>query len=438
MSRRYYHIWLALAFVLATLVLGILSYINIYRPGTFALLSVPSLLAAVFFLVSDRLKQALGYITPYLGAFLYALDKRAEATAILSGIGLLASLIGSVAVLNDFIDKYRYVGLIRETVAAHMSDTDPLPDPKTLAEAFREFPSRSEVPLLLIRTGRIFAHGDNWSKFTEYQAAFINELEDLFDGTALCDLPGGSLDAVVFIAVIKLEASRFRQSDVDFAESVTEAAGKSLSLIDKCDATTERRIVSLLIKDTVNDLKGTLLHDTNLLSKEVADEIEALSPGAASKLMRTHAYQQYLDYVSYKDILLLSADACETDIKLKMTKEIVGEKISNIIRRYRAILSLRSVVGSGGEVLWYSTPGKLNLNRLFMAKGGFSNSINADFNKKVAEITDLQVEVEALIDAPAFKKFQTPDAWFRSTPLDLSLEGQKLKTLIDASLKGGW
>lgn len=437
MVKTYWHIYAVCVAVLLAGLAAVVAYVDIFQPGTFAVASIVSIPVMLYPILQGQVVKLYKSVEPYLADIMRFFDKHIVRTTVVSIVVALVSAIGIVIMLQSFTDKLRYVGVIRETVMSQLKATAPVPDPKLLADAFRLFPERSEVPLLLTRTSRTFSHSDNWLKFIQYQGTFLEELTDLVEGSALCSVSADGFDPVIFVAVTNVEASVGATELAQRLSDLDTASEASIALLDRCETTPERAIVSLLLKDTVNDISPDR-YDIDVLSKEVSAQLDSLDPAAAARVSRAHSYQQYLDFLAYRHVNALHANFKEPDPAKKLSDDETATMTAAIMRHYRTILSLRSVVGSSGEVLWFTTPGKLNLNRLFMERGGFSNSVNAQFTQRVSELTDLAEEINTLIDAPAFRSFQTPAVWFKATPLDLSLEGSKLKSLTDATLKDGW
>lgn len=436
MKNTYSHVWLATTASGLILIFAAIWYLDTHRPELFTLGTVLGILLAIGPIIFDYLKELIRLGTPYLGDLIGIVDKFPRLVICVSLFAILASGYGISVMLNGIVDRYRYVGAIRSMVRAHISETVQLPDPAVLAQAFVKFPSRREVPLLLVRTSRIFSHGDNWSQFIKYQGEFVSNLGAYLDGSEICNAGDGSFDPVIFAAVVNLESGASADHGTDGAkEKIAKAAKKSLELLDRCHKSTERNIVSLLIKDTVNDLTNSDRYPVAELEKALTTEIEGLAANQAASLMRTHTYQQFLDFLCYRDIKHIVEDQRGNNHIKNKEKEV---KINTIVRRYRAILSLRAVTGADGDVLWYTTPGKLNLYRAFMSEGGFYNTVNTEYVLMIRELDNLNKEMKALMAAPAFKRFLMPAAWFRATPLDLSLEGAQLKTLTDGWLKKGW
>ena len=365
----------------------------------------------------------------------------------ISLVGIILSFCGILIVSASLWKRYQYLNLVYPTVTALQPENAKLPNPIDLASAFALYPERKEVPVLLVRSSRIFAHGDNWLKFIEFQTLFADQIWKLMDKDVLCNANGQYHDPVRFVALVTMEAGVVLQDGKQVYDDKTiKAADRSLDLLEHCNGgRIERLILKMRIQDYVNTLNMEQNESTNTsqfysidnILKKIEEGIDALPPEINLNLYRTHAYQEYLDFAAYRTIKKIAL-APNSNALLCEELNDAPEDIKVIIRQYRKLLSLRSETGQHGEISWYTSPGKLNLYRLFMAVGGFSNSINEEFVETVKLIPCLDSRVNKLLHSPEFEPFQKPDAWFRATPLDKTLKGAKLKTAFYQWMTTGW
>lgn len=403
---------------------------------TAAIFSIAAILSA---LLSSFLRRAWKDIVGNVRGILDVLDRHRAATIAISAIASTMAVYGVHTLSSDYLERYRYLNIMYRTVSALQSEIAKLPDPAELGTAFALYPGRKEVPVLLIRTSRVFAYDDNWSSFIEYQNRFVTQIWNLMTKDDMCRSQSIHHDPVVFVAVVTVEAGVvLKEGEMTRDERFMKAARKSLDLLDSCPKTVERRILALRIRNAICTLDENCGFNIEELRVQIRDDIGALAPEERASLLRTHAYQEFLDSEAYMNMKYIRMVASSKRWWLSEGKAQFSERVERIIGNYKAILSLRSVLGSDGEIYWYTGPGKLNLYRLFMEMSGPGNSINRSFVSKMGSVVALRDRVTELMRSPAFEKYMTREEWYRATPLDVSLEGAQLETSFHRWMKTGW
>ena len=104
----------------------------------------------------------------------------------------------------------------------NITGTAALPTPDDLAAAFNRYPQRREVPFIYIRASQAFAFDDNTKAFNQYAAAFlakidINNVVARYGRQSAAAPQTASIDPILFLARLEVEASRVGASSVETA-----------------------------------------------------------------------------------------------------------------------------------------------------------------------------------------------------------------------------
>ena len=419
------------------------AYFNYFKPDVLlAGTTLAGITLAASTILRGPLRRLYGILKARIGEIIPTLDRHRSTTVGLSVIVIAVSIFALQTMLVEFFDRYRYVNEVRRAVGALVSDEGELPDVEGLVTAYLTFPGRREVPAVLIRTGRIFSVGGKWEDFVRYQRTFADKLYEGFKSLPdWCLVAGIDHDPVSYVATTYLESSvaleKGQPISTEEFKSRTKLALEMLSACPKSDTELPirmelpRMIYAARVKFVLARLLDTQeFSDFNPIEEiqSIEHRISTLDQESLVWLFQTDAYQEFLDF----------------KIKIAITQhdspkqEHTKSTIENVVGDIRRLLALRMTISIDKEIRWLRPPQKMDTFRMFMAKGGFMPVDSNNLLNFLAPAGHMADELDALFSAPAFQPFLTPQAWYTSTPLDLSLQGAALREAFENWLRRGW
>lgn len=443
MKKGIAHLALAAIALLLLLCTFALVYFNYFKPDIVlaattiggAVLTAATVLRGPVVRIWKFLKAQVGEIIPLL-------DRHVLPVIAVSCTIILGSVWAVNDMLTQFVKRYRYVNEIRSAVASVISDHAEMPNTQKLVEAYISFPGRREVPAIFVRTGRIFTVAGGWEHFIKFQKTYADHLYEAFrELPDWCSIAGVDHDPVSYVATTYLESSvTLENGEVRLSDSFSSRLKRTHTMLTECPETSDKNIARKSLPRMIYAarVRSVLAKDPNYLNaseynpnadiEAIEKKIEELTETELVWLFQSHAYQEFLDF-RIKTTLTSQCspedDFCDTDVA----------KVAADVRR---LLTLRMTVGIDNEMRWIRPPQKMDTFRMFMVKGGYMPHIQDGLLPCVENSQRMSKEINEIFSAPVFQSFLRPDVWYKSTPLDLSIEGASLKQTFEGWLKTGW
>ena len=445
MNKGSIHLILAAIAALLLLFSVILAYFHYFMPdillagGTF----VASLLAA-----ATVLRRPVLYVYRFsmtrIGHVIPILDQHLFLTITISCIMIGVSIGALCFMFTEFVERYRYVNEIRRAVTSIVSDHAELPATETLVQAYNAFPGRREVPVLLVRTSRIFSVGGSWSDFVQFQRTYADKLfEDFRKRPDMCTIIGVDHDPVSYVATTYVESSVSLKNEKPIStEQFLERLREAIEFLMKCtnDTYAPRRVLprmiyaarigSVVAKYSTDP--RNFQYDALEAIREIEKKIGELDASELVGLFQSHAYQEFLDFKI--KTFIHSRKATGTNYSTDYSDGAVERVVTDI----RRLLSLRMTVSIDSEMRWSRPPQKMDTFRMFMAKGGFMAAKQSSLLPLINGSKKLSKEMAVIFRSPVFEIYLKPEAWYKSTPLDLSIHGDFLHDMFERWMKKGW
>lgn len=438
--KKMIHIFVSGIAIALIVICALGSFFHHYHPDPLEALAAVSSFAIVALTVLRRpILLLYSFLETRVSEIIALLDRSVlTSLAISSIIATFCSYI-LVDTSMEFIKRYRYVHEIRQSVKAVISDEGILPKTEKLAQTYLKYPGRREVPVILVRTSRIFSFGGRWRDFVAFQASYADQLFESFANLPEhCSIDGVDHDPVSYVVTTYVESSVPLKDDRvspngEFTRRLREAINFLAKCIQQDEASATRRIIprmiyAMRIKSVLAKYDETYDFDTTSEIANIEEMIGKLKPSDLVWLFQSHAFQEFLDF-KIKTIIQMIVPECG---------DYQDKEVQEVIANMRRLLSLRMTQSIDNEIRWIRPPQKMDTYRLFMAKGGFLVATETDLLSFVEKSVAMTRAVNAILDAPAFQVFLRPEAWFKSTPVDLSIDGASLEEKFEDWLKKGW
>lgn len=449
MNRRYRYVHIGLAvFTLALCFLFIfLLIVHSYLPPDLFLYSSDLFLTnSSYFIIGAGVSIVVTMITllraivacrrlfdAWIDKAIMWLDRYVLTTILASCILIVTFVLGGKSMLIELIDRYRYVGDVRQAVESVLQKQ--LPDTERLVEAYLRFPERREIPVLLVRIGHVASRG-GWKDFVSFQETYADQLYMGFQELPnWCSISGVHHDPVSYVAMTYIESSVPLKNNKPYgSESFQNRLKLALELLT-CPGTKDRdaerrEIPRMIYAARVRSILGkfwpNIDYDPKKDIQKIEQEIDTLDEGSKNWLFQSLAYQEFLDF-RIKTTIQSSdpVEPCYTDITL--------DSIADDIRRL-----LDSRHSRDNEILWNHAPGKMDTYRMIMAK---EKQMNHDISILLPYVNNsgvLSKKIDEIFKSPSYQEFRNKNRWRKSTPADLSITELSFKKIFETWLKTGW
>ncbi len=375
----------------------------------------------------------------WISGIIASLDRHVLTASFISAILVAGLGAGLALMLSDFIDRYRYVIKIRQSVEALISEDAHLPNTTTLAEAYIAYPGRKEVPVLMVRASRVLSVGGSWSDFISFQRTYAEDLFNMFVSLPnSCHITGNDHDPVSYVVTTYVESSvTLKNGKLDWTNDFQDRLISAVELLSTCTSsggsesirkTIPRLIYTARIKSVLSEHNSDYAFDARDEINRIDDLLQKKTASELLWLHQSHSFQEFLDF-KIKTVIL-----SEKRIGCGYSSDTVEEVMADL----RRLLSLRMIGSMEQEIRWSTPPQKMDTYRLFMAKGGFMAESGSSLLRAVNGDSKMAHAFDKIALSPAFRHFLQPGAWFKSTPIDLAIGGSSLRELFEEWLKKEW
>lgn len=330
--------------------------------------------------------------------------------------------------LRDLWNRWGYVESIKELSWDEHTGTAALPTPDDLAAAFNRYPQRREVPFIYIRASRLLAFDDNTKAFNQYAAAFlakidINNVVARYGRQSAAAPQAASIDPILFLARLEVEASRVGASSVETAIKLVrdyrgeDSLGKAFLIIYENE-----------LADRLPEANPDKLKRYEALFSRTEDLIDSLRNTSANE------HLQVVMSPVYQELLDVSAQ-----LYARLAHKMHIDALHEVPKRYVRILTLRKQVASTADAPWLESPGKLSIYQLFKHEAGRPSDITNEVIALHRAVPGLREALKvSILDADAFKAFKDLDTWDKGTPLSSNYAGSGMRDKLIEWLKRGW
>lgn len=449
----------AVVFWMATM--GGLYYLFTFRQDLIVNGTIATISTAFILFLSSKLPKIRTNARRLFAPTLLFLHKHRVLALVATAVLAATSTWVTQTMLKDYVNRYKYVKLIKSAVKNDVFESLQIPDPEQLAQSFLLAPSRPESALLLIRSSRIFQLADDDERFKQYQRQFVSKIVDAINSGQLhlCNENTELYDPVLFIALAQAETAYTTDqvgpgtSKPQEDEQKRRAVAWSLKLLDECEGgSIDRSLYILKMREAVASAGATPEFPTSFDLDAALAAFEAklhgLTSAEAVNFYRRHAYQEYVDFLAYLDTKKIFECLQKTGQATPPTADCTSTRIDELLNssmdNYRKILMLRLRLAKSGTVIWHTTPSKLTLYHLFARQYGFPTNVTSSIFSaldKACDSDEKQHVVKRLtkfVELPAFSAFRNPSTWAKSSPLDYDLEGSSLVDKLDQWLLQNW
>lgn len=431
--------WIVILSHLVIVPLSICLYVYHVNPGwIFEGTTIAVVLSFAISLYSGVVQRFAGF--EFLKSYILFWHRFGRWAAVVQILAALGCVIWMVAIFGNFVDRFRYVRIVEQSLSQNDLGTLVVPQPEDLARAFSLFPGRREVPFLIARASRTLAFTDDYRFFAAFMRKFVAALDMHRVRRFLRETDAATAAGVrIFLANTHVQASYDHKG-----------LGRAIHLLDSVAKPTGQEQLVLSILTSERDfgvLNGELLAGTFDRERRApllrqmrgkADSLAAFLRGGEARpdgdvydYATSHAYQQALDSLAQLNFALVAGT---TDGKEK------ARRIDAAITAYIRVLTLRNRLVSKGSVLWFSAPGTLTVHHYFQQRSGTGNRTSETWMKILARIDPgIGPELDRrLLNASGFAKFRSVDFWELGTPLADDFRGTKSKDLMQSWLKEDW
>lgn len=407
--------------------------------GFFAVVSAVAAIGAAFakFLPSNP--------SAFIQNYAYFVIKNIKSFVALTAFVWLLSIGWTYKMSNDLIGRLVYVKHLQESLSRGALDLVSLPDPEELADAFKQFPDRREVPFLLVRSSRLLFQAGRADIFRAFQRAFLEKLELPEIVERLCDQKRQHPrhDSLSFLLSVVGEAyspNPALQGD-EKLKDIQAILAKNIELHDdvaRCSQLSfETQFQLIKSEDGINELENEIgasdRYDIDLALHNLEIGLAGPDHRRILDFWQSHGAQEYLDFRAYRQISKINATK-----PVDRDPKAVDDALLEVTRSFDALLLLRQSALKPGEVQWSAPPQKLILFYGFMLDANLRTLVWSDM-AQLFETTDaVTAAMKELTNKKAFDEFRSPRGWFAGTPLDFGLNGSAAADKVNAWLKADW
>jgi hypothetical protein len=395
------------------------------------------LLLSSYHLISPNLSSLFGLRDEYL-KFLVRYTK----VVLLASVGLMFAAACWMAIMSGtIVERYTYLDAINRAINLMGSNQLALPAPEDLAVAFNLMPQRPEVPFILMRSARLLSFDDRPQNYYAYMQRFTNKVDmdgvvtrfGSFKGPDKLSIDGATqplpiLDPIHALVDIVID----NEHPADHLKWAVETLQKYRNRDEDAELKLWRTILETEFLLTQNNDAQAIERIKANAVNSIAMQIDPQNSGENFRLLSfatDHVYQEALDYLAW-----LKAGGPEADANLSVRCGDTDE----IVAMFQRIIVLRGRLLTGTDLLWWRSPGKLNIYFLFLHLSGQKGKTSASIYNSFDKCPGLIDKIKDLYSAVAFKQFQDPETWLKGTPFSSSFNGSASIAVLRQWIGSGW